>query len=275
MKISTNEAISAIYYALWQSGYEYAALERDEGHMVVLMQFAEDAPHPFFTQTRQNSCAAYAFWPRAALLETAAFHLDVENARYADFDGLQQKIMAMPNRTKEERDDAFWAWLAEFPAALHAVLESTGFRRYQSWLEKWKMAQNEHYRVELDKIEHCLAVCRERYDSPLKEVVLLIDPIKCVYSADYHVVGERFVFSSGRFRPESVIHEYLHHVVRPVVQRYAAEIPVQEYPGLDESYYAAGAIYAFEEQVVRQLTVLAMTDELPQDLDEYVQRLLR
>lgn len=275
MKISTNEAISAIYYALWQSGYEYAALERDEGHMAALAQFAVDAPHPFFAQTRQHSCAAYAFWPRAALLETAAFHLDGENARYADFDGLQRIIMAMPNITKEERDDAFWAWLSEFPAALQDVLMSHGFRRYRAWLEKWQMAQNEHYRAELAKIERCLAVCRKRYDSPLKDVVLLIDPIKCVYSADYHVVGERFVFSSGRFRPESVIHEYLHHVVRPVVQRHAAEIPVQVYPGLDESYYAAGEIYAFEEHAVRQLTMLAMMDELPQDLDGYVQRLLR
>lgn len=49
MKISTNESISAIYYALWQTGYEYAALERDESHMAALTQFAVDAPHPFFT----------------------------------------------------------------------------------------------------------------------------------------------------------------------------------------------------------------------------------
>ncbi len=274
MKISTNEAISAIYYALWQHGYEYAGLARDAAHMAGLARFAGDAPHPFFTQVRQNTCEAYAFWPRAALLETASFY--VSDACFADFVELRQKIMAMPNVTDEERNVSFWAWLSDFPAALQDVLASTGFRRYQVWLAEWLQEQNRRYASELTQIERCLAVCRDKYDSPLKNVQLLIDPIKCVYSADYHVVGDTFVFSSGRFLAESIIHEYLHHVIHPVVARHQERVlrEEREYPDLDASYYAAGRLYAFEEYAVRQLTARALTDDLPNDLSAFVKRFL-
>lgn len=275
MKICTNEAVSAIYYALWQHGYEYAGLARDAAHMAALASFSGDAPHPFFAQVRQHTCEAYAFWPRAALLETAAFHVALADASFMDADGLRRKIMAMPNITDAERNDGFWAWLADFPAALRDVLNSSGFRRYMAWAAEWVQLQNLHHERELAQIERCLAVCRERYASPLKGVQLLIDPIKCMYSADYHVVGTDFVFSSGRFRAEAVIHEYLHHVVHPAVARHADTIPAREYPGLDASYYNAGPEYAFEEYAVRQLTALAMADQLPKQLDAFVQQLLR
>lgn len=272
MKISTNESISAIYYALWQGGYEYAALERDEEHMAALAAFKGDTIHPFFAMTRRNTCEVYAFWPRAALLETAVFHMAQE--KFRDAEELRRKIMGMPNITDEERGEDLLVWLADFPAALADVLSSFGFRRYRAWVEKWVQAQNVHHANELAQIERCLTVCRERYASPLNMVQLLIDPIKCVYSADYHVNGSTFVFSSGRFCAESVIHEYLHHVVHPVVVRYADRIPLREYPGLDASYHAAGPLYAFEEHAVRLLTKLAIEGKLPPDLDAYVQKLL-
>lgn len=274
MRISTNEEIAAIYYALWQCGYEYARLERDAAHITALTRFAEDTPHPFFSKTRQNTCEVYPFWPRAALLETATYHVDRENVCFVDWDGLRQKIIAMPNVTDAERDIAFWQWLAQFPAELLSVLNSPGFRRYKSWADEWIQTQNLRYGCGLEQIKRCLAVCCERYSSPLKDVQLLIDPIKCVYSADYHINGETFVFSSGRFQMESVIHEYLHHVVHPAVKRHAGRIPVRDYPELDGSYYAAGPLHAFEEHVVRGLTRLAVADELPQDLESYMQKLL-
>lgn len=274
MRISTNEEIAAIYYALWQCGYEYASLERDAAHITALTRFAEDTPHPFFSKTRQNTCEVYPFWPRAALLETATYHVDRENVYFVDWDGLWQKIIAMPNVTDEERDDAFWGWLADFPTALQDVLKRPGFKRYMTWAAEWVQMQNQFHERELAQIEQCLAACRERYASPLKAVQLLIDPIKCVYSADYHITGETLVFSSGRFCAESVIHEYLHHVVHPVIMRHASYIPVREYPGLDVSYYAAGPLYAFEEHVVRQLTARVLTDNLPKELSSFVKQLL-
>lgn len=274
MNLSTNVAINAIYYALWQGGYEYARFERDAAHMEALSAFASGKQPPFYAKVRQSTCEVYNFWPRAALLEMAAFHVDEQTACYMDEEALRMKILSAPNITDEERNDAFWSWLADFPAALCEVLKNQRFRQYMAWAKGWVHTQNARYECELAQIERCLIVCRGWYESPLKNVQLLIDPIKCVYSADYQVVEETFVFSSGRLSVESVIHEYLHHVVHPFVMRYQEQISREDrkYPGLDASYYAAGRLYAFEEYVVRQLTRLALTDDLPQDLSEFVQR---
>lgn len=274
MKITTNEAIAAIYYALWQTDYPYAALARDEAHMAALAAQKADAPYPFFAQVRQNTCEAYAFWPRAALLETATCHLDAQRSCFVDFEGLRRKIMSMPNVTDEERNGAFWQWLGDFPAALAEVLHSVGFRRYMAWREEWVQQQNRRFASELTQLERLIAVCREQYHSPMTQVQLLIDPIKCVYSADYYTEGEIFVFSSGRFLCESVIHEFLHHAVHPVLEGLARKVKPRTYPELDESYYAAGSLYAFEEHAVRQLTKLALVDALPADLPAYLSGLL-
>ena len=275
MNISTNEAISAIYYALWQDGYEYTHFERGEAHLAALAAFAAGEAHPFFAGVRQNTCEVYPYWPRAALLETASYH--AAQGEFRDFEALRSKIMSAPNVADNERDDGFWAWLAEFPAALQDVMNSEGFRRYMAWERAWCDDFSRKNQAELAKIQRCLDVCRARYASPVREVQLLISPIKCVYSADYHLVGETFVFSSGRLAAESVIHEFLHHVVHPAVEACAAAIQADEclYPEVDASYYAAGRLNAFEEYAVRQLTQLAMADELPKDFLTFMQQLLK
>jgi len=272
MKISTNEKISAIYYALWQCGYEYAHIEREGAHKEALAAFAAGEAHPFFAGVRQTTCEVYPYWPRAALLETATYH--VAQGKSHHFEVLRSKIMSAPNVADNERDEGFWAWLAEFPAALQEVLHSEGFRRYLAWERTWCDELSRKNQAKLAKIQRCLDVCRARYASPVRDVQLLISPIKCVYSADYHLVGETFVFSSGQLAVESVIHEFLHHVVHPAVLRCAEEIPERTYPGLDASYYTAGKVNVFEEYAVRSLTDLAMADALSKDLDGFLRMLI-
>ncbi|MBQ3484013.1 MAG: hypothetical protein IJA77_00755 [Clostridia bacterium] len=272
MKISTNEAISAIYYALWQCGYDYAHIERNGAHMDALAAFVAEKAHPFFAGARQNTCEVYPYWPRAALLETASFHVGQE--KFQNFKALRGKIMSAPNVADHERGEQFWAWLADFPQVLQTVMNSEGFRRYLAWERAWCSDLSRQSKAELAKIQRCLDVCRACYASPVRDVQLLISPIKCVYSADYHLVGETFVFSSGQLAVESVIHEFLHHVVHPAVLRCAEEIPERTYPSLDASYYTAGKVNAFEEYAVRCLTDLAMADALPKDLDGFLRMLL-
>lgn len=276
MTISTNEMISAIYYALWQDGYEYADLERDAAHMAALTKFAKGKPYPFFAQTRQNTCEVYPYWPRAALLETASFHVTADCPVFCDFAGLHRKIMDMPNVVDTERDEHFWAWLAGFPSALHEVLHSVGFRRYLEWESAWIDEQNILHQDELKRIAQCVKICTEKYHSPVKQLQIVINPVKCVYSADYHLNGDTFIFCSGRLREASVIHEFLHHVVHPVVGQHQARILADDrmYPGIDASYYAAGRLNAFEEHLVRVLTQHAMQDALPDDLPAFLHTLL-
>ena len=180
-----------------------------------------------------------------------------------------------------ERDSSLWDWLEGFPEALRNVLADTGFSGYMEWEKKWIAGQNDACREELEQIRRCMETCTGRYDySPVKEIRICVNPIKCVYSSDYHLDGDRFVFTSGAFQAGSVIHEFLHHVVHPVVEERKAMIlkrrPVNE--RLDDSYYLSGddsgVLNAFEETVVRSLTEEVMNGKYPGDLSAYLESVL-
>ena len=79
---------------------------------------------------------------------------------------------------------------------------------------------------------------------------------------------------------QEVIHEFLHHVLHPVVEAQKAEIFAKrpEDKQIDESYYQdgsdSGILNAFEETAVRSLTEDIMRDEYPDDLMIYIKTIL-
>ena len=115
-----------------------------------------------------------------------------------------------------------------------------------------------------------------KYGSPVRDIQIIINPIKCIYSADYHLDKDCFIFCSGAFRVESVIHEFLHHIVHPVVVEIADLVMTAKrtYPEIDESYYLsgdkAGRLNAFEEYAVRMLTMDVINGDYPDELISYL-----
>lgn len=275
--ITNNPAISAIYYALLQCGYDYYALERNEEHIRAVEAFRQPATlPPFFTEVKQSTCEVYPYWPRAAMLEAASFYLNNENSGFSDFEKYRDLILSAGNIANEERDSHFWNWITDFPKAMKSVMDSKAFTEYLEWENDWIAQQNVIYAEELALLQTCLAHCVKEYKLPVKRIQIVLSPIKCVYSSDYHLVDDCFVFSSGRFQTESVIHEFLHHVVHPVVLTHRDNILSRErqYPGIDESYYLAGddagRLNAFEEFAVRSLTKSFVDKAFPSDFDAFV-----
>ena len=114
----------------------------------------------------------------------------------------------------------------------------------------------------------------------MREIRVCINPVKCVYSSDYHLSGSAFVFTSGEFRAGSVIHEFLHHVVHPAVEQ-QKEFILERRPvdfRLDASYYLsgddAGILNGFEETAVRSLTDKVMNGDFPRDLPSWLKTIL-
>lgn len=184
--------------------------------------------------------------------------------------------MGAANIADNERNQRLWNWIEDFPVALSEVLACDAFRNYLKWEQKWLVMQNARYEAELQVIKDCLNVCVSKYGSPVHDIQIVINPIKCVYSADYHLDKDCFIFCSGAFRAESVIHEFLHHVVHPVVVEIADMVLATKraYPGIDESYYLsgskAGQLNAFEEYAVRALTKDVMNGIYPDELISYL-----
>ena len=280
--ISNIPEISAIYFALLNSGYDYYAIERSQDHISCIREYigAEKIAAPFFAGVKQNTCKVYPYWPRAAILETASFYLSPDGSHFRDCDALRNQIMNATNIADRERDQRLWDWIAGFPTALSEILDCEAFRNYLKWEEKWLATQNLKHETALRVIKNCLDMCISKYGSPVQHIQIVINPIKCVYSADFHMDKNRFIFCSGMFKLESVIHELLHHVVHPVVMDIADIVSTTKriYPNMDESYYLSsdigGRLNAFEEYAVRMLTMDVMNSKFPKELISYLKGFL-
>ena len=278
--ISNIPELSAIYFALLQSGYNYYAMGRSRDHGAKIQEYIGITKVPsFFAGVKQDTCEVYPYWPRAAILETASFYLSSDYTKFQDFDTFHDRIMGTTNIADNERDQRLWDWIEDFPAALSEVLTCDVFRNYLKWEQKWLVTQNARHEAELRVIKDCLNVCVSKYDSPVHDIQIVINPIKCVYSADYHLDKNCFIFCSGAFRAESVIHEFLHHVVHPIVVEIADMVLATKrtYPDIDESYNLsgskAGQLNAFEEYAVRVLTKNVMNGDYPDELNSYLREL--
>ncbi len=282
LQVKNPPAFSAIYYALLQNGYEYIQHERTPEHLQKILLFRlPDSPFLYFSQIRQTTCEVYPFWPRAALLELASLCIDDTTWRFRDFDLLRHRIMRVPNLREEERNVDFWDWLIDFPPQLHCVMASKGFADYLVWETNWLRCQTAQWKEELNAIQKAVQHCSRQFGFSCPKVELAISPIKCVYSADYHFINDRFIYSSGRLNISSVVHEFLHPVVHPLVLTRRAEILKQKpvYPELDSSYYlngtAEGYLNAFEEKLVRSLTGELLCGHPPEKLDAFMLCLLK
>lgn len=275
LSITNNSMISAIYYALLQCGYEFYSIERDMSTIKYLQSYimSDDREYGFFSEVRQDTCEVYPYWPRAAMLESATFFINSAQMRFINFDVYKRMIRSAENISNRERDQAFWDWIQRFPTAIYHVLQSNSFNRYLEWENDWIKKQKQNCEIDLRKIKDILALCQERFTLPFQNIEIVLTPIKCVYSADYHQSNGTFIFCSGALREESVIHEFVHRAVHPVVERRRDEILRCNflYPGVDASYYLnggeTGKLNAFEEYMVRKLTDKILNGDVSESLD--------
>jgi len=282
--ISCKTEVSAIYYALLQLGYEFYALDKAPDLALVLAGFRREEigfDPSFFSAVKQASCAVYPYWPRAFALEVAAFHVCPKSQVFLDFPAYKQYIMDAPNIADRERDEGFWSWVERFPQALRSVMEDGGFREYLAWERSWMIQQRELWSRQIQSIGEITDVCEGLYHAPAVEVSTILTPIKCSYSADYFKQGNRLNVVLGSFRMDAIIHEYLHPVLRSVIQKHAQTVLAcnPACSGIDSSYFAGGGaqgiLSAFEEYMVRQLTDDLLESRFPESLDEYILRILR
>lgn len=277
LSITNSPMISAIYYALLQCGYNFYALERDEPMVKKLRGFImpDCSKYGFFSEVRQNSCEVYPYWPRAAMLETATFFVDLPQAHFVNFDAYKSNIQSAKNISDIERNQTFWNWIQQFPMAINHIFRSDHFCHYLEWENEWIAEQNWNYKNDLKRIADILVLCKEKFNSPFQNIQIILNPIKCVYSSDYHQRNNTFIVCLGALREESVIHEFIHHVVHPVIERRKDEILGRSLTnlGLDVSYYLDGGdmgkLNAFEEYMVRKFTNRILSDNVPNNLDAF------
>ena len=223
ISIINKSEISAIYWALLHSSYDFYSLDKDYDLIDKIEEFRKDVHKfdiHFFSKVKQNTCEVYPYWPRTFTLETATFHICKKSGTFKDFNKYKQRIMSYKNIAEIERNEDFWEWVQEFPTALKKVLTNNDFKKYLKWEEFWINQQNSLLKDELQYVQKILDVCKRRYHSPVSKISIILNPIKCAYSSDYIMEGNELYFILGSFRIESIIHEYLHHVVHCFIPKY-------------------------------------------------------
>lgn len=137
-KIEHIASISAIYYALLQSGYEFFSIERNSIFIDTVRRYVgTESISPFFVEVRQSTCEVYPYWPRAAILETAVFCLDKDLSGFKDFASLKRHVQSAANISPAEKDELLWNWITGFPAAVKKIIDSAAFHRYMKWEADW------------------------------------------------------------------------------------------------------------------------------------------
>lgn len=281
LRIQVIPAISAIYFALLQTGYDYYRLGKTDDLIDQLSAFQSARQgYPFFRSVKQTTCEVYPYWPRAAILETATFYIDLANDRFHDLNKFKAVVMSANNLREDERDEALWNWIAAFPTALKRISLDKGFQDYLKWEQNWAAQQNHIYAEELRALQKRLRLCAERYGSPIIGVRIVLDPIKCAYSSDHHFFENELIVCSGTFDAESVIHESIHPIVHNIITDHQETILGYDLSdlGVDRSYYltgdAAGRLNAFEEYFVRALTAEISADTPPKNLPAFLEQTL-
>lgn len=218
----------------------------------------------------------YPYWPRAFTLELATFYICKNTWTYKDFNSYKQKLMNYTNISDIERNEAFWEWVKDFPSILHQVMDSHDFKTYLKWEELWINQQNILWKEELIDVQNILDACKEHYNSPISNMTIILNPIKCAYSSDYVRMESDLYFILGSFRIESIIHEYLHHVVHQYIPKYKSDILYfsSRISDIDSSYFLDGddngKLNAYEEFIVCKLTKDICKMDFPLNLDDYI-----
>lgn len=276
ISITNAPSISAIYFALLQSGYDYYSFARTQKQIETVKSFYNpELSSVFFSQAKQNTCETYSYWPRAALMESAVFYINTDTARFSDFAEYKNFVMSASNLEDTQRDENFWSWITDFPAELNRVINSEPFKKYLEWENGWIEQQNKANSDTLTALQQTIEICTDKYNTDINTIKIVLSPIKCAYSSDYHVTDKQLIICSGAFNSDSVIHEFLHHIIHPYIIKTQSRILANKklFDGIDTSYYLdneSGKLNAFEEYSVRALTKQALKKALPDDLEKYI-----
>ncbi|MCL2279393.1 MAG: hypothetical protein FWC20_08330 [Oscillospiraceae bacterium] len=257
-ELSSNSKLNAVYFGLVLSGYEFATINKQKNIFDITKRIesysALDRTKDFFRFARGNTCEVYPFWPRVALLESALFFIENSSfsfVKYCDY------VNSLSNITIEERSDDFFKWVKEFPQCLHEILKDELFGEIDAQLTDIVNSLD----ISMDMENLIAALSAMQVDTGIQKLAIKICPLKCCFSVDYFTRRNEMYVMLGDYLPHSIVHEYLHLVLHPLVQKHKTHI-LSRFDSntvdahIDQSYYLSGDkngfINAFEEHLVRK-----------------------
>ena len=264
IELSSKKELDAIYFGLVLSGYEYATINKPNNIAEITQKImnykALGEVRDFFAMARVKTCEVYPFWPRAALLESALFFMEDGNLDICKY---QLYVNGLANIDIQERNDSFFSWVKGLPKHLKTIMKDHLFNEVHSQLSA--IVSKMDVLNDITKLERKLSYMQ--LEEPINKLSVLICPIKCCYSADYFAGCDEMFVMLGDFLAHSIVHEYMHLLVHPIVVNHKARIlsdSQDKQLSIDASYYLQdddGFLNAYEEYIVRTASELIATDQ--------------
>lgn len=266
IKLTALEEINAIYFSLLTAGYDFAEADKSEEELRLIRRAKSKVlPHEvceFFSHSRQSGCEVYPYWPRAALMEAALFFMCRNRGSGSfGFAGYSAYVKSLGNIDDYQRNELFFVWIKDFPRHLYQVLADEGFMETNAEISRWLARNKDQLMHRLNAPMKALRALYDKEKAELRPVEIILSPLKCAYSADYMRLEDALVVILGEMRPDSVVHECLHPIVRRHVHDNKSRIISCWQPDvsiIDRSYLLGGGseglLNAFEETVVCKIT---------------------
>ena len=276
----SDKNINAIYFGLVASGYECSDIEKPKAVIELSRQIRNCSGlgdvKKYFKSARQKTCAPYPFWPRVALLESLTYFIndcDMAFEKYRDY------VNNLTNLTEEEKNEDFFRWAKDFPKHLNEIKSNDLFKNIDKQIEL--LVSTESAIKESEAMQIIKSLNALDADINISKLSVTICPLKCVYSADYFLRDSTISIILGDFLPHSIVHEYMHLIVNPFIEKNREAILSlfgHKLFDIDQSYYlnndACGFLNAFEEYIVRTASSLICIDHA-MDIDQLIENCIK
>lgn len=288
--VSLSRPVFTLYTGLTASGYDLAAkYAPPDGMLSALIQdirakaWPEDAL-AYFRKARLLCQGVNPYWPRAAMLLKAAFHLDRngpgEPAKYENETEVLESVYRFPTEPENRAEDTV-EWVRQYPW-FHGLIEDspgleTLWRRFSAWMGPEEL---EPFRAAAQGAVAWLQTGLGVAPEDIPAFTVIPNPLQAPQIADFVRKDGRLYAVLAKARPQSIAHEVLHTVFEKAITGQRAGIlarrsdlftkPVAE--AMVRMQYAwddgpESWLRVFEETLVRAATLWIAHRDAPDEGD--------
>lgn len=215
-----SKNLFATYVGLIIGGYNLADVVQAHQihHRINSMVYNEDIQR-YFSIARTASCEVNPYWPRAYLLTLASFYIDDGFSVYQDFSQVIKHIEGLDNINPEEKNSELINWLKELPLYLRLISQSPMFDEIWKLYTENEVKRTLHICNEIQGVIHNIKSSLGIDGLDLPDLVVIPNCLQAPQATDYIKLKRKIYVIKANPDKESIIHEYLHEIFKPYLDR--------------------------------------------------------
>lgn len=239
INIKSNIYISALYFLMLNGGYDYYKFKKDkdilnsiESFRVIKNEYKKIVEKLEITDGRPNS-----FWPNLFIAECLMFNLD-SNGKIISMENFLDYIK---NRNNIDFKDISLFEIESnsinIQNIISKIIKTEEFKEYYKFAGEFITQTIEKNKLALIDVTNIIESINNEFGTKFESVNIILDPIKCIYSADPYYEENTINIILGEFNKLSIYHEFVHIIVEKFLMVENFEFDnKEEFYSLEEKY---------------------------------------